>query len=38
MILAYALSFMIAMQLIDLVVVRPLENRVQKWRKDGQLA
>ena len=38
MILAYALSFMIAMQLIDLVVVRPLENRVQRWRKDGQLA
>jgi NitT/TauT family transport system permease protein len=37
MILAYALSFMIAMQLIELSAVRPLEQRVQQWRKDGQL-
>jgi len=38
MILAYALSFMIAMQLIEWVAVRPLEQRVQQWRKDDQLA
>lgn len=38
MILAYALSFMIAMQIIELVAVRPLEQYVQRWRKDGQLA
>ena len=38
MILAYALSFMIAMQLIEVAAVRPLERRVQQWRKDGQLA
>ncbi|MAW26274.1 MAG: ABC transporter permease [Gammaproteobacteria bacterium] len=38
MILAYALSFMIAMQLIEWTMVRPLERHVQRWRKDGQLA
>ena len=37
MILAYALSFMIAMQVIEWFVVRPLEQHVQRWRKDGQL-
>jgi NitT/TauT family transport system permease protein len=37
MILAYALSFMVAMQFIEWVVVRPLEQHVQRWRKDGQL-
>jgi hypothetical protein len=29
---------MIAMQLIEWVAVRPLEQRVQQWRKDDQLA
>lgn len=38
MILAYALSFMIAMQLIEWSIVRPLERHVQRWRKDGQMA
>ena len=37
MILAYALSFMIAMQFIEWAAVRPLEQHVQRWRKDGQL-
>ena len=37
MILAYALSFMMVMQLIEWVAVRPLEQHVQRWRKDGQL-
>ncbi|MEK9877517.1 MAG: ABC transporter permease [Betaproteobacteria bacterium] len=38
MILAYAMSFMVAMQVIEWTVVRPLERHVQRWRKDGQLA
>ena len=37
MILAYALSFMMVMQLIEWLAVRPLEQHVQRWRKDGQL-
>ena len=37
MILAYALSFMMVMQLIEWVAVRPIERHVQRWRKDGQL-
>ena len=37
-ILAYALSFIVVMQLIEWLCVRPLEKYVQRWRSDGQLA